>query len=94
LKGIQGGFGVLSVQRQLRTNRRYPKQLRLCVHWEAPSQVFGQRFGRFLIARQSKSKCGFDLDALTAWSELKSLYPRLPGFPNIAVSRLSHDSLP
>src|SRR5580704_1377117 len=45
LEGIQGESGILSVQRQLRSNRRQPKRLHLRVQREAFPQVLRQEFG-------------------------------------------------
>ena len=73
MQGIQGSSRILSIQRQLRLNRRQPKRLHLRVQREAFPQVLRQRFGPCRIAPHGKCKRGFDLDALTGGSKLQSL---------------------
>src|SRR5580692_8551641 len=87
LQGVQGGGRVLSVQRQLRVNRRQPERLHLRAQRESLPQVLGQRFGPRRIARHGKRKRGFSFDALTRGSELQSFGCCLPRFFEIAVSR-------
>ena len=69
-KTTKGGSRILSVERQLRPNRRQPKRLHLGVQRKAFVQVLRQGFGSCGIARHGKRKRRFNLDALTRGSKL------------------------
>ena len=92
LQGIQSGSRILFVQRQLRVNRRQPKQLHLRVQREAFPQVLSQGFGSRCVARHGKGERGFDLYTLTRGNKLQSPCRRLPGLRSIAISGFSLSS--
>ena len=84
LQGTQCGSRILSLQRQLRLNRRQPKRLHLGIQRETLLQVLRQRFGSRRIARHGKRKSGFDSprpDSREQASRPRCCPPRLRALP-------------
>ena len=85
---------VLSIKRQLGSNRWQPKRLHLRVQREAFPQVLGQGFGSHCIARHRKGKRRFDLDASGLWEQaLTPPAADLSRFHRIAVGGFAQSSI-
>src|SRR5580700_10385333 len=87
------GSRVLTVERELRLDRRQPKRLHLRIDRMPFVQILRQRFGSRGVACHGKGKRGFDLRTLTCWRQPQSLCRCLRGFGWVAKGSLAESRI-